>query len=817
MLIRQKGANDGVGEYLVSGKKQDRIHSRDELDERVVLSGNLNITNAIIDSIVSDKERYNHYTLSFAEDHISDDAALKIVNEFKKFALSAYKEEEYNFYAESHNPRIKSILNKQTGEMEERKPHIHIIIPKVNLVSGTYLNPFGLMNHHIRYIDAFQEHINQKFDLISPKDKRRTSFTDGSDILSRYKADVFNPGNKEVKAKLLLKILENNPQTTQELASLASEFGVVKYRNKGKENEYLNLKVPDAPKGVNLKDYPFSNEFLTLPLDAKIKAVEEPTDGRPESRIQPKRTAAENGMILKEWHQIKAREIRFIRAGNKERFKFYSQSSVTERAQMIDEQERNFYVKYGDELNVANRSVKPTANAVTGSPKNGPRKPPPSKRGNLYWLSTGDVARERVGIEVLLRKNVRDNLSDGGDKERVSNVLRRVPDSDSGGRKPVASVVDSYLENKIIEKQARTASELPEIKEIRTKLDAARLLAALAQSHGVDSRKYGIAKGKDGADRLVCGKRRYTVNDFLTKELHLAWPDAEKILREQYSAQLKNEPYERPVLTPKSELWSQYQDWIRNNQQIKEEEQGAQKDREKKKRNELHALFRNYKTAVWNDKTLSWKAKRSAISVINMEKVLADQRLRAQLSEERAALRRKWGFLNKERYLYFLQQEASRDNEAALEELRRVTTARQTTVDPDLSSLKGDGEQAPKLVRGRDYQVRLNGDVAYKVNGHTALLDTGRWVRVLTDDDHDTIEIAIRLALEKNHYKPLNITGSDSFKKAVAEVLVSRGIRAEFEDPGITKLVEALREAQRADKEAQRRTAHKPRIKGNQH
>ncbi|MFH7489602.1 hypothetical protein, partial [Pseudomonas syringae group genomosp. 7] len=74
--------------------------------------------------------------LAFREDHIPQEVLDNITQEFKQFMMNAYKEEEFNFYAEAHLPKIKTLADKRTAEQIERKQHIHIVIHKRNLMSG---------------------------------------------------------------------------------------------------------------------------------------------------------------------------------------------------------------------------------------------------------------------------------------------------------------------------------------------------------------------------------------------------------------------------------------------------------------------------------------------------------------------------------------------------------------------------------------------------------------------------------------------------------------------------------------------------------
>mgnify|MGYP003621705563 FL=1 len=155
MIIRISGANGGLSEYLKTGRKQDRRRSRDELDERVILKGNLDLFDRCVDSMSTPGERYLHIVLSFKEDYLDISVQRAIVEDFKRFAFAAYNEQEYMLYAESHLPRVKSYINEATGEYVERKPHIHIGQPLTNLMSGQALNPFGLVVRNIEYIDSY--------------------------------------------------------------------------------------------------------------------------------------------------------------------------------------------------------------------------------------------------------------------------------------------------------------------------------------------------------------------------------------------------------------------------------------------------------------------------------------------------------------------------------------------------------------------------------------------------------------------------------------------------------------------------------------
>ena len=90
MLLRAKGRHDGVKEYLEKGRKLGRDLERDELDERVILAGDLELTNSIIQSIdvAPNVDRYLSVTMSFKEDSVSRET-LEAITEISESLLAS--------------------------------------------------------------------------------------------------------------------------------------------------------------------------------------------------------------------------------------------------------------------------------------------------------------------------------------------------------------------------------------------------------------------------------------------------------------------------------------------------------------------------------------------------------------------------------------------------------------------------------------------------------------------------------------------------------------------------------------------------------
>ena len=347
MLLRAKGRHDGVKEYLEIGRKLGRDLERDELDERVILAGDLELTNSIIQSIdvAPNVDRYLSVTMSFKEDSVSRETLEAITEDFRKFVGVAYLPEELNFYAEAHLPKVKSYLD-EAGKLVERKPHIHIVIPKLNLISGGHLEPLGFYKSNIQFIEAFQEHVNAKYGLASPKDHRRAGFTSESEMISRYKGDLFKPASRHIKETVLDAMLDRKIEHYDDFLALLAEHGEARLRNEGRDNEYANVKPHDAPKGVNLKEHVFSRAFVELPTQEKLLQLSADVSVTYDAVGKPCETHPRYLDALAQWEQTRALEVKYLNNGNTKSFPAYQAASLTERIAELHARRDAFYLKH---------------------------------------------------------------------------------------------------------------------------------------------------------------------------------------------------------------------------------------------------------------------------------------------------------------------------------------------------------------------------------------------------------------------------------------------------------------------------------------
>jgi hypothetical protein len=376
MLIRSGGYNTGAQEYLETGTKQGREFTRDELDERVILDGNLDLTRTVYESI-QDKgqDRYLTFTMSFREDVVPRETLHAVTAEFKQFIMYAYKNEEFNFYAEAHLPKIKQVKDNKTGEMIERKPHIHVIIPRINLLSGNEANPVDVYLNHEKHFEAFQEYINQKYNLASPRDHVRVDIKDAASVLSRYRGDDFYGKNREFKQNLVKEIVEQGVNSRADFYALVATHGETRIRNEGKPNEYISVKLPGDAKGTNLKETIFHDNFIV--------------------RRELKKPLLEPAVIqqrLSEWPQ-RSKEIKYVNKATPAFRKLYVAAEPAERIRLLAEREAKFYQTYGDHHDRVQPSQRQRDNQ-SGTTQASRRVPGRATDG-LQNLSLSDVADHR--------------------------------------------------------------------------------------------------------------------------------------------------------------------------------------------------------------------------------------------------------------------------------------------------------------------------------------------------------------------------------------------------------------------------------------
>ena len=334
MLVRFSAANKGIAQYLKEGKKQGRNLHRDELDERVVIDGHLDTTDQILKTYYKDdsQENYYHLTLSYSEKDISTDTITKTYEEYKKNLMAAFKDEEYNVYAEIHHPKIKSVTHFKTGEVVERLSHLHVVIPNINLKNGNRLKPVGKYTQNLKYIESLQEDINYKFNLSSSFDNPRPISVNNNQakIIERYKADHFTDKSSQVKSSILDNIISQNITSHSSFYSyLVDNFSEVKPFQKDNETLYKIKANINDKRYIQLKDPVFKKSFI------EKRIIE---------RKKPSKIEVEKN--LKDWRNKRSLEIKYIENNRLHRERYKAAKSFQEKQTYLEQCIYNYQKKY---------------------------------------------------------------------------------------------------------------------------------------------------------------------------------------------------------------------------------------------------------------------------------------------------------------------------------------------------------------------------------------------------------------------------------------------------------------------------------------
>ncbi|WP_194726303.1 hypothetical protein [Noviherbaspirillum malthae] len=584
MIVRQGGGDDGVIEYLEEGKKAGRPYTRDELDERVPLAGDIEACRKLIKSIDHSAERYLHLTLSFAERDIPKHLMAQVIDDYVADLMPAFRPDEYAFYAEAHCAKIKSYTHETSGELVDRLDHIHLVIPNINLLTGKALNPVGRTEQNVIWLDAIQENINRKYGFVSPKDRPRADSTTKADIIDRDRVTEFKKGSfTDVKAKLEQLVVERGIFDKKGLVALAQEYGEVRIRNmgKGSEREYVAIKPPGFTKFVNLSSGVFRDCMGATPRFISEEEMRQVGVG--------KRTDDELEALREDWIIRRQREIKLLNSGRKREYAEYKAADPETRLDMLADLERKFYWKYDKELSYgrdkddagqrpgaknridadpASAWASPSARAAAAK-QNAAKSAARTTTAAIHAMPS--LHQRRVdsdgpsgrGGEGVLQSDVSGSVGRSGTS--ADNAVRRPPAArgtrviNPGTGRAGDNYAEQILRDHIDAAQMSKDKQRALIREIKRKLDPHFLVAQLAKKTGLRSEDYIVTEEESGARiRHRDSTVNYTIPDLCTKHLHWSWPETRDYLQTWYS--LQNLVSKAPITSPPNPaIWTQYQ------------------------------------------------------------------------------------------------------------------------------------------------------------------------------------------------------------------------------------------------------------------
>ena len=831
MIIRAGGGSGGLKKYLEHGAKVGRELHRDQLDQRIPLLGDLNAFELITSMQEGDAKKYDHFTMSFDENHISDELLQIAVDRFRDHALAAYPKNERDgilMYAEAHRPRVLSYTHSQNHKDIERFVHIHIGIGKKNLETGRYCDPLGYLGEdsdNQKYLDAFQESFNAEFGLSSPKDNPRIEPETAIDIYARYtgeKPDAlgsFVARKSDFEINLQKQIIDRNITSWADFGKLLGEHGIASKMKEGKFGECWKIQLLGEAKAMRLKGVFFQKQFIERPTAEKVSIIMDKARVAYLEKMQPRKEPKYIAGVLDEWKNVKSKEIKYKSALNN---KAYKEGSAEKRIEIIKKLESN---NHGIQSSPAVKSRKAPAarGRLSGMPIR--NLDGISRRAKMLLQRDGGVdvrageSAESTGFELRQAAGSGGRETAGSAQAGTSRASTGQPEPRNARISPREAGIVIPGDRRIIQPSSvlahvqheqreryEQAADKERYAEIRQNLDCNQLLNALSHSNGINPEIYKIIKSQDGSPRIQCGTRALTPNDFLTKELGLAWKDAAQILRKTYQQQIGKQVTKPRGKSEKSQLWTEFKAEQTAGKPALDERLKEFDEQTKTARAELLIALKTREKEALQGLTGASRATAKSLSKFHQIKEKAD------FSEQRRELRKA---IKPIEWRQWLQARAQAGSAEALEALRKLgDTARAAPLTSVTGTIYLDEEEKERRLGRKSFSiilkhlepvVQINGDITFNKNGVVILRDEGEKIAVLNDQDDDSIAAALLLAREK-FGQTLTLTGSPEFQKLAVEIAVAQGIQINFSDP----LLEAERQRLTAEKHQPRTPVSAP-------
>ena len=801
MIIEPGGGKGGFKDYLENGIKAGRDFHRNELDQRVPLFGDLDVFEVATSLHQGNGRTYDHFTISFSENNVTNEMLQIAANEFREHALSAWPEEERHripFYAEAHRPKLQSYINSETGEDVTRFIHVHVGMGRHDLLTGNAIEPLGFLGQktdNLKYIDAFQESFNSRHGFTSPKDNPRITPENAIDTLARYTGmkpnELGTQNEKKSALEIILQkeIIEKNITTWEGFGKLLATHGAVSKMNKGRFDECYRVKQAESARAMRLKGVFFQRQFIERTTSEKIFILQEKARSAYLEQMQPRKEPGYVAGILTEWQQTKSKEFRYLNTGSSFYKNVYLPADGKERLEILNKLERNNH-GIPRPSTVKFRKITPARNRLPGMPirdLDGIQ----SRSEMLLRGDTGmDVRAEFTGnkMGVELRQ------ADGRDRATETH-------SNGNGQVVQPSSVLARVQADLQERYERAADK-DRYAEIKKYIDCNQLLASLSHSHGLNPLLYQVTAAKDGTPRIQCGSRALTPSDFLTHELGFPWKEAAPILRQTYEHQIGKKVTAARGKVTTTPLWGEFKaEQLAGKPALEQRLKAFDADTKR----HWADLFSRLKIEQQKTLTgLTGTSKKAAQSLAKLKSATA----KAEFNDERRALRKALQPTQANAWRIYLQACAQAGHEEALAVLRMLNdTARVAPVQSITGTIYLDDDDEKKrrrlarestasILKMLMHTVERNGDVTYHQHGRAVMRDEGQHLAVLDVHSEDAITAALLLGREK-FGTTLTLTGSQEFQRRVVTVAVAQGIQIKFVDPQLETLRVKLTESKR--------------------
>ena len=830
MIITIGSGKGGLKDYLENGQKQGRDLHRDELDERIILDGDLSVFETVTSAHSAEGVAYDHITLSWSENYVSNEMLHLTVEKWKEHALAAWPKEDRDriaFYAEAHRPRILSYKNHLTGEEESRCTHIHIAIGRHDLLTGESISVLGYLGgktDNTKFVDAFQESFNTANGFSSPKDNPKVTSETAIDTLARYTGYVpdalgtVSQQKDALEIALQKDILAQNITSWSDFETLLKKYGEVSTLRKGRFNECFRVKPAGNKQSMRLTGIFYQRQFIERPTHEKESILIRKAKDAYLEQMQPRKQPEYIAGVLDEWCLFRARENRYLHTGSKFYKEVYQPADPQTKLQILDDLERKnrrtpSVVSLPDFSHLTQTQINKGVDYVLrqsfdeGIPPDHIIRAEQHRRiveanraSRVHELSDGSLDAGRPLAGSILSDSLPSGL--GNESPRENQDVRRTGASAFGsrregqrgsvkyeGRTLQPSSLIQQFESELWEAYEK-ASAKDRFAEIRKHIDCHQLLKKLSHDQKINPALYQVTVAKDGTPRIQCGSRSLTPNDFLSKELGLPWSKAAPILKAVYENQINHKSINQRTRSTSSPLWKEF------STQFKEQSSSlfAKRKPFNLETRELNRVITERLKAQKKAALVGLSGARKQDEIKRQASLAAQER--AVFDSEREALFEQLRPLPKDQaWRMFLRDRAQQGDETALAELRKIDdSARvvpQTSITGTIELIDDEDEkERRKRIREsartifKEFNVHLNGNVTYHQNGQAVLRDEGNHLAVLDQNNEDVLAASLMLAKERFGMN-LTLAGSQEFQERLVRLSVAQGINVRFVDPNL--------------------------------
>jgi len=263
-IIRITQASEGIEHYFETGQKLGREQSRDELDQRVHLSGSIDAFRVANQYCLNHKKwdnNYWHITNGFTIDdqEIEDETLRHITDDMLAYYYPDYDKDDLVHAAEAHRPKIQSLVDKMTGEVRQRLLHLHLAVSKLDIATGNQvrMQPFSYAADK-----AFQSLLAKKYGLVDPAERKRDIAITQKDIIARWNDESTAKQTKVADMRKAFAEVLAQASGIDEAVELLNQLDTVvsvSFKHQKSGNQYLQVKTTTGSKNINLRGKGFED------------------------------------------------------------------------------------------------------------------------------------------------------------------------------------------------------------------------------------------------------------------------------------------------------------------------------------------------------------------------------------------------------------------------------------------------------------------------------------------------------------------------------------------------------------------------------